>query len=72
MDNTQFVDLALAMYSNEPCRICGRILTIEDIRAGAVWAGYDKESSSRVAHKACWDNAMEIVREMYPGALDDK
>ena len=70
MDDTRFIDIALRIYTDEPCRICGIILTDEDIKAGAIWAGYDKDSKSRVAHKICWDNAMEIVREMYPGALD--
>ena len=67
MDDTRFIDIALRMYADELCRICGHILTDEDIKAGAIWTGYSKDGKSRSAHKDCWDNAMEIVREMYPG-----
>jgi hypothetical protein len=46
--------LALAMYANEPCRICGKLITVDDL-ASAVFAGYSIDSRSRSAHKACWD-----------------
>jgi hypothetical protein len=64
-----FENMALSMYAGEPCRICGHILTLEDVKAGAIWTGYSKDGKSRSAHKICWDNAMEIAREMYPSAL---
>ena len=72
VDIVQFRDLALAMYSGEPCRICGHNLTLDDIKAGAIWAGYSKDHRSRVAHKSCWDNAMEIWREMHPEPPDSQ
>ena len=67
MDGEQFIDLAIIMYADEPCRICGQTLTLEDIKAGAVFAGYSADRASRSAHKHCWDNALEIMREMFPG-----
>jgi len=72
MDETQFIDLALAMYADEPCRICGHTLTLEDIKAGAIWAGYSADGKSRSAHKHCWNNAMEIWREMHPEPPDSQ
>ena len=47
---------AAIMYSNEPCRVCGEIITLNDINNGAVFAGYSKDNKSRTAHKACWDS----------------
>ena len=72
MNGTQFIDLALCMYADEPCRICGRILSMEDIKSGAVFAGYSKDNKSRAAHKHCFDNAMEIWREMHPESPDER
>lgn len=56
-DNVQRAarDLAIAAYANEPCRICGRMLTVDDIQQNAVFAGYAKDAPSRSAHKTCWD-----------------
>lgn len=47
--------IAIGMYANEPCRICGDLLTMDDVIDGAVFAGYSKNNTSRAAHKACWD-----------------
>jgi len=48
-------EIAIAMYANEPCRICGEILSLDDIRAGAVFAGYSSGNEARAAHKSCWE-----------------
>ena len=37
------------------CRICGENLTIEDIKNGAVFAGYSSNNIGRTAHKECWN-----------------
>lgn len=49
--------LALSMYANEPCRICGELLTMDDLNAGAVFAGYSSDNRARSAHKACWQRS---------------
>lgn len=69
MDDIEFINIALSMYTGEPCRICGRILTMDDVRAGAVFAGYSKDNKSRAAHKLCWDNAMDVFSEQVVKAL---
>ena len=46
--------IALGMYANEPCRICGKMITQADLQT-IVFAGYSIDSRSRAAHKACWD-----------------
>ena len=57
------VNLALAFYAGEPCRICGKPLTMEDINDGAVFAGYSKDNSSRSAHRLCWNKTtMESLK----------
>lgn len=54
-ENRQYlVDLAVSMYTNEPCRICGELLTMEDMRNGAVFAGYSSDNAARSAHGECW------------------
>ena len=59
------VDMMLRVYTNEPCRICEQILTMEDIRAGAVFAGYSKkDGEARATHKRCWNNAIEIIEQL--------
>jgi hypothetical protein len=56
------VDLALSMYADEPCRICGENIAPEQIKSdGVVFAGYSKDSKSRSAHKACWDSRPDDV-----------
>jgi hypothetical protein len=49
--------IALGMYANEPCRICGKPITTDDLTT-AVFAGYSIDSRSRSAHKACWDKRL--------------
>lgn len=48
--------VAVSMYANEPCRICGKLLTMDDLHDGAVFAGYSTDNKSRSAHNACWEN----------------
>ena len=54
------VQVALSMYANEPCRICGGIVTMDDLRNGAVYAGYSVDDTARSAHKACWQRSPSI------------
>ena len=56
----ELTGIALSMYVGEPCRICGCLLTVNDVKAGAVFAGYSKDNKSRAAHKLCWNNATDI------------
>jgi hypothetical protein len=49
------IRLALSTYVDEPCRICGKPITWQDIETGVVFAGYSDDLSSRSAHKACWE-----------------
>lgn len=51
------VQVALSMYTNEPCRICGAMLTLDDVNNGAVYAGYSQDSAARAAHKSCWQRS---------------
>ena len=46
---------ALAMYANEPCRICRRLITLDETR-NLVFTGYVEidGKTSRASHKACW------------------
>jgi len=61
----ELVNLAMSMYAGEPCRICGKLLTMEDINDGAVFAGYD--NSSRSAHRLCWENSKRIFAKFANG-----
>ncbi len=45
--------IALSTYGYEPCRICGKILTNEDLQT-AVFAGHSQDNRSRAAHGECW------------------
>ena len=47
-------DFVFAVYESEPCRICG-LYADESRECVAIYAGYAKDNSSRVAHKSCWD-----------------
>jgi len=53
-NRSHLVNLAVSMYTNEPCRICGVLLTMEDMRNGAVFAGYSNDNAARSAHGDCW------------------
>lgn len=58
--------IAVGVYADEPCRICGVLLTYEDLLNGAVFAGYSADSKSRAAHKACWDAGRPKEQWAYP------
>lgn len=45
--------IAMLMYTNEPCRICGVLITRADL-PDLVFAGYSKENDARAAHGVCW------------------
>jgi hypothetical protein len=52
LDKNDAVEIAILMYANEPCRICGRNMTPEDVKT-AVFAGYSKNDEARTAHREC-------------------
>lgn len=60
------LDIAKSMYTNEPCRICGKNILDKDIDNGAVFAGYSKNCESRSAHKSCWATRPEMSKWAYP------
>lgn len=55
LDKNTALDIVFGMYANEPCRICGANITLEQVKSDAVFAGYSKDNKSRNAHKKCWD-----------------
>ncbi len=55
IDINTALDIVFGMYSNEPCRICGKNVTLEQIKSDAVFAGYSQDNKSRSAHKECWN-----------------
>jgi len=55
------IGMALAMYANEPCRICGKTITEADV-SQALFAGYSQRGSSRSAHRRCWYGMVEVAR----------
>lgn len=60
--------LLLMAYVDEPCRICGVLLTPEDLET-AVFAGYSKEGGSRSAHGDCW--ALHLPKRAWAYPKDD-
>lgn len=54
--NTQNI---LNMYANEPCRICGELITREQVN-DIVFAGYSQDNSSRAAHGECWEKNIPV------------
>lgn len=58
------IEACLKMYENEPCRICGELIT--DARQ-AVYAGYS--GKARSAHKTCWNKNTPKHLWAYP--VDD-
>lgn len=55
MSIEQAINIALRMYTGEPCRICGEEITMDDIDNGAVFAGYNEDNAARSAHRECWE-----------------
>ena len=59
------VNLAMAMYIDEPCRICGSLITSDDLH-NLVWAGYSKGYKSRSAHRLCWKKYIDKSNWFHP------
>ena len=53
---------ATLMYADEPCRICGRLITEDDLKE-AVFAGYSEDNDGRCAHGRCWEGYLKISAE---------
>jgi hypothetical protein len=54
-ETAQFLtDLAMSFYAGEPCRVCGELITRDDLH-DLVFAGYSKDNKSRSAHGKCWE-----------------
>jgi hypothetical protein len=60
--------MALAMYTNEPCRICGRMIGVDDLK-DLVFAGYSKRWPARAAHGRCWRGFLDMCLSF--GEKDD-
>lgn len=53
-ENREYLtQVALSMYTKEPCRICGVLITDQDL-SELVFAGYSKHNQARAAHGVCW------------------
>ncbi len=54
-DITSVMSLVMSTYSNEPCRICRKLIT-EDETRHIVFTGYTDVDGkvSRASHGACW------------------
>lgn len=59
------VNLAMAMYVDEPCRICGKMINPGDLRK-LKWAGYSACNTSRSAHNQCWQEDKPKSEWAYP------
>lgn len=59
------IKMALSMYVDEPCRICGQMITWDDIN-DAVFAGYSTDNKSRSAHGECWRSGLPKHKWQYP------
>lgn len=59
------VNLAMEVYVNEPCRICGELVKLEDL-GRLVFAGYSATNYSRAAHGKCWEQEKPKSEWAYP------
>jgi hypothetical protein len=64
-DIQRAIGMALLMYADEPCRICGKLLSLEDVKDGAVFAGYADDNLSRSAHRRCWEGMVSVARDYF-------
>lgn len=58
--------LALIQYANEPCRICGQMITENDVIPGGpglIFVGYSDDNTSRAAHGRCWQGFLSVLRD---------
>lgn len=63
-DGDIILNLLLFQYAGEPCRICRQLLTVDDIKEGAKFAGYSVDGTARAAHRVCWQNFVELVQTL--------
>lgn len=59
------IDLAMAFYVDEPCRVCGKLIQPDDLKK-LVFAGYSKDNKSRSAHGDCWKKNLPKETWVYP------
>jgi hypothetical protein len=43
---------------------------MEDLRNGAVFAGYNRGDTARAAHELCWDNFVEMLQDFVGHDVD--
>ena len=58
-------NMAMAMYVNEPCRICGELIKPDDL-SELIFAGYSAIGYSRAAHGKCWKLEKPKSEWVYP------
>lgn len=68
-DRDAAFQMIIGMYADEPCRICGSLITREDISHGAVFVGYSNKFPGRSAHRPCWVRFLDMARQ-HRGELD--
>lgn len=68
-DKDAAFQMIIGMYADEPCRICGSLITREDISHGAVFVGYSDKFPGRCAHRPCWVRFLDMVQQ-YRSELD--
>lgn len=56
-NKAHLLDAALSTYTGEPCRICGKVISMDDMRDGAVFAGYSADNAARAVHAQCWQKS---------------
>lgn len=65
MNRKDVLEMAIMAYVDEPCRICGKPITREDMTNHARFAGYSKNDKSRAAHNDCWEKNIPVEEWMY-------
>lgn len=60
---------AITAAAGERCRICGKAVTIQDIKDGAVYAGREM-NVDRLAHRICWERETEGLLTVHFRARD--
>ena len=57
------VNLALSFYAGEPCRLCQREITMDDLQGAARYVGYSEKYEGRSVHDECWSRFIELMLE---------
>lgn len=65
VDIQHLVSLALSFYIDEPCRVCGKLIKLSDLKE-LIFAGYSADNKSRAAHVQCWDQNKPKSEWAYP------